>query len=671
MRALRRAYAQAGVSPATVGLVEAHGTGTVAGDGAEVEALLDGLRRGRRGTAVVRARLGQVDDRPHQGDRRGRRADQGGARPAPPRAAADDRRDRAEPEGRLPREPLLRQHRDAAVAAAASRRTRAAPASAPSASAARTSTSCSRSTRATSSSDHEPTLDAWPAELLLWRGDSRREIVEAARRARGRAARAAPSRALADLACTLAREAALERAGPSATLAIVAESLADLAQKLRAARGAARLGASARAHARRRPLLASSPLAADGQRRVPLPGPGLAVRQHGPRARHRLPRGARAASSAPTASSRTATSSRSAATSSRRPSSRDEDEKRRAGALTDTHVAQPALGATELAYLHVLRVVRRRAGDGRRAQLRRVRRAGRRRERSSEDDLLRLSEARGRFISEAAGEEAGAMAAVDAAPRGARPRCSTDGGVVDRQPQRARSRPSSRARASAIEAAVAWCRERDIARPPAAGRLRVPLALRRPAPSGGSPSCSQRRDARRRRGSRSTRTRPASRTRDDPAAIAEILGEHLVRPVEFVARDRGDVRRRRPDLRRGRPAQRPQRPRRPQILGDRAHLAVPVDQPGRPGLASAAALPRGAGRRGRAASSTSGCSAVAPSRRCDLARARAASAGAWLVDGGRAWLADGGARPRPRRRQHPTPTQPSTRDPTTQQRRWA
>jgi 3-oxoacyl-(acyl-carrier-protein) synthase/NAD(P)H-dependent flavin oxidoreductase YrpB (nitropropane dioxygenase family) len=37
--ALRRAYAQAGFSPAAVGLVEAHGTGTAAGDQAEVEAL--------------------------------------------------------------------------------------------------------------------------------------------------------------------------------------------------------------------------------------------------------------------------------------------------------------------------------------------------------------------------------------------------------------------------------------------------------------------------------------------------------------------------------------------------------------------------------------------------------------------------------------------------------
>ncbi|MEW5801870.1 MAG: SDR family oxidoreductase [bacterium] len=39
IQALRRAYAQAGVSPATIGLIEAHGTGTVAGDRAEVQAL--------------------------------------------------------------------------------------------------------------------------------------------------------------------------------------------------------------------------------------------------------------------------------------------------------------------------------------------------------------------------------------------------------------------------------------------------------------------------------------------------------------------------------------------------------------------------------------------------------------------------------------------------------
>ncbi|HEY63310.1 MAG TPA: SDR family NAD(P)-dependent oxidoreductase [Caldilineae bacterium] len=39
LRALRRAYTKAGISPATVGLVEAHGTGTRVGDVVEVEAL--------------------------------------------------------------------------------------------------------------------------------------------------------------------------------------------------------------------------------------------------------------------------------------------------------------------------------------------------------------------------------------------------------------------------------------------------------------------------------------------------------------------------------------------------------------------------------------------------------------------------------------------------------
>lgn len=39
MLALERAYSDAGISPSSVGLVEAHGTGTVAGDRAEVEAL--------------------------------------------------------------------------------------------------------------------------------------------------------------------------------------------------------------------------------------------------------------------------------------------------------------------------------------------------------------------------------------------------------------------------------------------------------------------------------------------------------------------------------------------------------------------------------------------------------------------------------------------------------
>ena len=53
LRAMRRAYAQAGFGPATVGLFEAHGTGTVAGDTAELEST---TRADRRRPASRRAR---------------------------------------------------------------------------------------------------------------------------------------------------------------------------------------------------------------------------------------------------------------------------------------------------------------------------------------------------------------------------------------------------------------------------------------------------------------------------------------------------------------------------------------------------------------------------------------------------------------------------------------
>ena len=57
-RALDRAYAQAGYSPATVALWEAHGTGTVAGDSAEIESLSTLLAA--HGGAPQGAALGSV-----------------------------------------------------------------------------------------------------------------------------------------------------------------------------------------------------------------------------------------------------------------------------------------------------------------------------------------------------------------------------------------------------------------------------------------------------------------------------------------------------------------------------------------------------------------------------------------------------------------------------------
>ena len=63
--ALRRAYADAGISPRTVGLVEAHGTGTVAGDRAELTALAqvyaaDGAAPGSCSLGSVKSMIGHT-----------------------------------------------------------------------------------------------------------------------------------------------------------------------------------------------------------------------------------------------------------------------------------------------------------------------------------------------------------------------------------------------------------------------------------------------------------------------------------------------------------------------------------------------------------------------------------------------------------------------------------
>ncbi|HYR88120.1 MAG TPA: SDR family NAD(P)-dependent oxidoreductase [Terriglobia bacterium] len=57
-RALRRAYAKAGISPATLGLLEAHGTGTPVGDRAEVETVIGTLTEA--GTPPRTCALGSV-----------------------------------------------------------------------------------------------------------------------------------------------------------------------------------------------------------------------------------------------------------------------------------------------------------------------------------------------------------------------------------------------------------------------------------------------------------------------------------------------------------------------------------------------------------------------------------------------------------------------------------
>src|SRR5207253_851789 len=92
-----------------------------------------------------------------------------------------------------------------------------------------------------------------------------------------------------------------------------------------------------------------------------------------------------------------------------------EDERRAARELTDTHVAQAALGASELAYARVLDafgVVPEMAAGHSYGEFVALAVAGA----LDQETLFATSEARGRFMAEVAATESGAMVAVDAAP---------------------------------------------------------------------------------------------------------------------------------------------------------------------------------------------------------------------------------------------------------------
>ena len=215
------------------------------------------------------------------------------------------------------------------------------------------------------------TLERWPAELLLWRGNRAKDIAR--RVARGRqldGADATP--ALADLALTLATQpgaAGLHRC----TLARGRESVDDLRGKLEIARALLAGAEHASARAERHPLR-RTPLAADGRVAFLFPGQGSQTVDMARELAIALPEAREAFDVADAV----------LAGRYEQPLSRYvfpppafTGERGRAAAeeLTDTHVAQAALGATELAYLRVLAALGVAARHDRRAQLRRVRRA--------------------------------------------------------------------------------------------------------------------------------------------------------------------------------------------------------------------------------------------------------------------------------------------------------
>lgn len=588
MRALRRAYAHAGVSPATIGLVEAHGTGTVAGDRSEVQALSSVF--GEAGAEPEACAIGSVKSMIGHTKAAAGVAGLIKAALALHRRVLPPTLGVSAPNAGFPDSPFhvnsetrpwihAEEHpRRAAVSAFGFGGTNF--------------HAVLEEYTGDFLDDRAAAPHPWPADLLLWRGRSRAEIA-------------------AQLDRPLAERT---REGPL-TLAIVAESDDDLARKLQIARELL-AGDAERRHGPDGVHYAEEPLAAAGRVAFLFPGQGsqyvdmareLAVAF--PAARERFERADRVLG---------------------RPLSHfvfpppafaEEDERRRQAELTETNVAQPALGAADLAWLHVLRdlgVEPQMAAGHSYGELVALAAAGS----LDEDDLLRLSEARGRFIREGAADESGAMAAVDAGPDALRPLLAGDLVLANLNAPEQTVVSGSRA---GIDRALQWCADRGLR----ARRLPVACAFHSPyvAP------------AQRRLAELLARTAIAppripvySNTTagpypDEPGAIAELLGEHLVRPVEFVR----EIEAMHADGARifvesgprsvltglvGR------------ILGERPHLGVSADQHGRSGAVSLLHC--------LAALAAEGVPVRAERLVRDRAAVASPSSTTWLVNGGRA-----------------------------------
>jgi acyl transferase domain-containing protein/NAD(P)H-dependent flavin oxidoreductase YrpB (nitropropane dioxygenase family)/NADP-dependent 3-hydroxy acid dehydrogenase YdfG len=370
IRALDRAYKVAGVSPAEVGLVEAHGTGTVVGDKTELATLSEVFTRAgaARGTCVLGSIKSQIGHTKCAAGMAGlikaALAIHHGVLPPTsnikqPNAAYDGKTspfvflDQARP--------WLNEQRVAAVSAfgfggtnfhAVLMQHRGTP----------------------------QTAEAWPAELLLFRGADRTEALAIVERVEKLAAGDVKLRDLARTTCT--------RGNGPVQIAIVAESLDDLRGKL----------AAARAGKAERGVFFSS----EGGK-VAFVMPGQGSQKVGmladlfcafPRLHRLLALGRKWAPYMLPGQVFT-----------------KEERARQAERLTDTRVAQPALGMADLAVAELLQLLGVQpdmlAGHSY-GELAALCVAGALRE----DDLLALSEARGKLILEAAGGDPGTMAAV-------------------------------------------------------------------------------------------------------------------------------------------------------------------------------------------------------------------------------------------------------------------
>ena len=412
-RALKRAYAKAGISPATVGLIEAHGTGTVAGDGAEVQALTQVFSEAqaqRQGCAIgsVKSMIGHT------------KCCAGAAglikvalalhhKVLPPTLGVQ----KPNPRARFPETPFFVNTEPRPWLESPSGHPRRAGVSAFGFGGTNFHVVVEEYTGDPVSTRLGPCRQ-WPDELFLWTADSRQALLDTVETwDKALAVEAKP--ALRDLAYTAWKQADDKATGnnrPALQLAIIASSSGDLRQKLAWARQSLARPEATRINDPRGIYFSEQPLAPGGKLAFLFPGQGSQYPHmlqdliiHFPEMQdlfelavqilsERLGEPLTAYVFPP-------------------PSFSPEEEQSRRQALTQTNIAQPAIGAASLAMLGLLQELGLRpdmlAGHSY-GEYVALAAAGV----FSKETLIALSEARGRFIVEAAGEEPGVMAAIEA-----------------------------------------------------------------------------------------------------------------------------------------------------------------------------------------------------------------------------------------------------------------
>ncbi len=415
--ALRRAYAKANFSPATVGLIEAHGTGTVAGDRAEVSALTEVFSEAEAPTqscaiGSVKSMIGHT------------KCTAGAAgvvktalalyhKVLPPTLGVE----KPNPSANFPETPFYVNAEPRPWLDGIGGHPRRAGVSAFGFGGTNFHLVMEEYTGDFISS-RPAAYQNWPGELFLWQAGSRRALIEAIESCDKALARHGEPR-LRDLAFTvwkLGEDKEKESAG--LRLAVIATSLGDLKQKLSWARQGLENPGTVQISDPRGIYFSERPLVQDGAQGAMLaflfPGQGsqytnmlrdLAIQF--PEARQLFERGNQVLAdklAKPLSAYIFPPSSFS-----------PEEERTQQQAITQTNIAQPAIGVASLAMFRVLQ------GFGLRpdfvaghsyGEYVALAAAGV----FSEEALIDLSEARGRFIAEAAGEESGVMAAVEAGP---------------------------------------------------------------------------------------------------------------------------------------------------------------------------------------------------------------------------------------------------------------